>query len=90
MIDLKDPLGDTPLFYAADRNQPEIVKLLLDAGAVPDAENSSGVTPLMMAARRGNIEIVRMLLAQGAPTRARPTYRPRRRSAGPRTAARSR
>lgn len=71
VIDLKDPLGDTPLFYAADRSQPEIVKLLLDAGAVPDAENRSGVTPLMTAARRGNTEIVRMLLAKGAnPRRA--------------------
>src|SRR5205085_2248656 len=65
-LEVTDKLGNTPLHYAADRNQAEMSKLLLDAGSSPDPTNKDGVTPLMMAASRGNLEIVGALLAKGA------------------------
>ena len=85
-IDIKDPLGNTPLFYAADRDQVDIVKLLLDAGAAVDAENRSGVTPLMIAAERGNAEVVRHAARQGRQPEQDRLHRPRRGRAGPRKA----
>lgn len=65
-LDIPDPLGNTPLHYAADRNRAEMVKLMLALHAPIDAENKGGITPLMMAASHGNVEVVEMLLAAGA------------------------
>ena len=65
-LDIPDPLGNTPLHYAADRNRAEMVKLMLALHAPVDAENKGGITPLMMAASHGNVEVVEMLLAAGA------------------------
>jgi len=65
-LDIPDPLGNTPLHYAADRNRAEMVKLMLALHAPIDAENKGGITPLMMAASHGNVEVVEMLLAGGA------------------------
>ena len=61
----------TPLYHAIDRNNPEIVKLLLDKSNVEE-ENSlkeninyefqDGQTVLTLAAEKGNLDIMRMLL----------------------------
>ncbi len=61
------------MHWAADRNQTEAAKLLVDAGATVDAQNKDGMTALMIAASHGNIELVRMLLAKGA-NPAKPDY----------------
>lgn len=58
--------GWTPLHYAATGPEPKIVQLLLDRGAVVDAESPDKTTPLMMAARYGKEESVTLLLAHGA------------------------
>lgn len=58
--------GWTALHYAAAGPEPKVVKLLLDRGAVVDAESSDKTTPLMMAARYGPEEGVTLLLAHGA------------------------
>lgn len=58
--------GWTPLHYAATGPEPKVVKLLLDRGAVVDAESPDKTTPLMMAARYGPEESVMLLLARGA------------------------
>lgn len=58
--------GWTPLHYAATGPDPKIVQLLLDHGAVVDAEAPDKTTPLMMAARYGKEESVTLLLAHGA------------------------
>ena len=50
----------------AEQGNEEMVALLLDFGADPDARNSEGITPLMFAASRGHLEIVRMLMEAGA------------------------
>jgi uncharacterized protein len=58
--------GWTPLHYAASGPDPKIVALLLDGGAVVDAEAPNRNTPLMMAARYGKEDSVKLLLARGA------------------------
>ena len=61
--------GFTALHSAvADDEGPaakEIVRVLIDAGADPNALNGSGGTPLHTAAFTGNIAIVQMLLTAG-------------------------
>ena len=58
--------GWSPLHYAAVGPEPRVVQLLLDRGAVVDAEAPNRSTPLMMAARYGKEDSVRLLLARGA------------------------
>ena len=61
-----DKPGWTPLHYAATGPEPKIVELLLERGAVVDAESPDKTTPLMMAARYGKEDSVTLLLAHGA------------------------
>jgi cytohesin len=60
------PGGHTALFTAAGSNSPEIVKLLLDAGASPNAEQRGKQTPLMNAALAGDFQTFNDLVAHGA------------------------
>lgn len=67
----RDSFGDgaTPLYTAAVQGEAEIVRLLLAAGARPDAESrgaGSEGTPLCAAACWGHTAAVRELLASGA------------------------
>lgn len=62
--------GWSPLHYAATGPNAKVVGLLLERGAVVDAESPDRTTPLMMAARYGKEDSVKLLLARGAdPTR---------------------
>ncbi|WP_327398083.1 ankyrin repeat domain-containing protein [Streptomyces phaeochromogenes] len=67
--DRGDSEGTTPLYVASVNGEAAIARLLLVAGASPDAE-SSGVgsdgTPLCAASCWGHTETVRELLAHGA------------------------
>ncbi|MCY0945497.1 ankyrin repeat domain-containing protein [Streptomyces antarcticus] len=67
--DRADCEGTTPLYEASVRGRSEIARLLLAAGASPNAE-SSGLgaegTPLCAAACWGHTETVRELLAHAA------------------------
>lgn len=58
--------GWSPLHYAATGPEPKVLSLLLDRGAVVDAESPDRTTPLMMAARYGKEASVKILLARGA------------------------
>lgn len=60
------PRGSTPLHAAAFSGNTEIVKLLIEAKANPNAENDAGWTPLRGAVRYENLSMVEMLLAAGA------------------------
>ena len=57
--------GATALAWAAYWDQDEIVKLLLGAGADPDAANDYGVTPLILACENRSIAVVDTLLGTG-------------------------
>jgi hypothetical protein len=64
-------LGDESLaqeaFRAAFQNDhPEVMRLLLGAGADPDALEEDGSTPLMACARDGRLELARLLVDAGA------------------------
>ncbi|HEV3402333.1 MAG TPA: ankyrin repeat domain-containing protein [Acidimicrobiales bacterium] len=54
------------LHSAAAGGHGEVVSLLLDAGADPDARQQGGFTPLMAAAARGDELLVQRLLDGGA------------------------
>ena len=58
--------GWTPLHYAASGPSPDIVKLLVDRGAILDAPSPNRSTPLMMAAGYGAIDGADLLLRLGA------------------------
>lgn len=60
--------GSTPLYAASVHGDAAIVRLLLSAGAAPDAESGHGTegTPLCAAAAWGHLDVVRLLLDHGA------------------------
>ncbi|MFC1537163.1 ankyrin repeat domain-containing protein [Pseudomonadota bacterium] len=76
----QNDFGKTPLIYAAQYNQPESVKMLLEAGADPNVKTTRPVndcfytirtynmTPLHYAVRYASPEIIKMLLDHGAAT----------------------
>lgn len=64
----KDDDGSTPLFYAANGNQPETVKFLHSLGADMNEPDHEGATPLIDSAYLGNTESVKALLELGANT----------------------
>ena len=64
----KDDDGSTPLFYAANANQPKTVKFLHSLGADIEEPDDEGMTPLMDSAFLGNLGSVTALLELGAST----------------------
>jgi ankyrin repeat protein len=60
--------GWTPLITAIAWRQPNIVKLLLDAGADPDIQCKRGMTALAIASEHLDPEIVKLLIEAGADT----------------------
>lgn len=58
--------GFTPLFVAADANDPLIVSLLIEWNADVDQADDIGLTPLMLASGAGNIDIVDLLIMGSA------------------------
>ena len=65
----RDARGNSPLMYAAAIGSFESMRLLLDAGADPNAANDFTATPLMWCA--GDTAKVRLLLSKGAKVDAR-------------------
>ena len=54
VIDAKDDLGNTPLYYAIKYSHQEAIKLLLDAGASLAIENKQGESPLSLLPSSNN------------------------------------
>ena len=65
-VNFVDQDGDTPLSMAANRGDPDIVKLLLENGAQPNTSNKLGLTPLMNAAGTKHAGVAKVLLQYGA------------------------
>jgi ankyrin repeat protein len=65
---VRDRLDWTPLHYAAIYGSNESVRILLDAGADPNARNKSQATPLIYAA--WSLERARMMVEKGGDVNA--------------------
>ncbi|HRF97188.1 MAG TPA: ankyrin repeat domain-containing protein, partial [Aggregatilineales bacterium] len=57
-----DPFGKTPLIHAVRQKKPDIVKLLLDAGAEPDWLDDGHSNALMWAVYMNDLDSFRLLL----------------------------
>jgi ankyrin repeat protein len=65
-VNAPEPDGTTPLHWAANRDDAELVDLLTRAGANAKAANRYGVVPLWLAAMSGNAASIEILLKAGA------------------------
>jgi ankyrin repeat protein len=62
----RDAQGRTPLLIAATRQNWNLARRLIHAGALVDLADETGFTPLMAAAMHANLDMFRLLLAQSA------------------------
>ncbi len=70
-METEPPNGpSTPLHWAIAENQDQIVPLLLDHGAKPNAVDSDGEPILVYATRQGNVDVIRSLIQHGADVNA--------------------
>ncbi|OAD54673.1 Myotrophin [Eufriesea mexicana] len=58
--------GRTPLHYAADYGQSEVVRYLLEKGANANVIDKHGITTLLAAIWEGHTNCVKLLLEKGA------------------------
>ena len=65
-IDIPCTLGRTPLFWACVRQDPELVRILLEHGASINIADSRQQTPLHVAAAYGRYESLELLLAKAS------------------------
>jgi ankyrin repeat protein len=66
-VNAKSSYGQTALFFACDRGNLEIVKLLVDRGADMNVEDTFyHASALSWAAQKDHAEIVKILLDHGA------------------------
>ena len=63
--------GVTPLSAACQNGNPDMVALLLKAGANPSIALPGGETPLMTASRTGKLAVLKFLIAHGADVNAK-------------------
>lgn len=61
----------SPLLRAVEKDNYQIVKLLLDAGASPNTSDKEGRTALMTAAWKNHVDILQLLILRGADVNAR-------------------
>ncbi|MDX1292947.1 MAG: ankyrin repeat domain-containing protein, partial [Hyphomonas sp.] len=64
--DLNDKHGGRYLLHYASFGKPELLKVLLEAGAMPNVTDKTGHTPLHFAARDQRWANIALLLAHGA------------------------
>ncbi|CAK0800614.1 unnamed protein product [Prorocentrum cordatum] len=64
VLDMKDDEGVNALMKAAEQGESDVVRLLLDEGASPDAKDDEGWNVLMWAALQGHEDICEMLVRE--------------------------
>lgn len=62
----QNSLGTTPIQSATAAGHADVVLLLLQHNANPNARENNGFTPLHIAAQNGNTQLIRSLLYNGA------------------------
>jgi len=63
---IKDANSRTPIHWAADYNQLELLKYLESKGAKLDEKDKYGITPLLAAVYEGHVNVVQYLVSKGA------------------------
>jgi ankyrin repeat protein len=71
LVNAKDRNNNTPLHFAAQTGNMEIVRLLLSKGAEVNERNNEGITPLHLAVQKCNQEACRSLIGKGADLEAK-------------------
>ena len=67
LVDIKtQQMGFQGIYRAAQNGHQDILEMLLDHGADPNAATSNGETPLWIAAQNGHTHIVNLLIHRGA------------------------
>jgi ankyrin repeat protein/WD40 repeat protein len=61
-----DYLGNAPLHIVCEKGHLQIAQMLIDAGALVNAENDDEMTPLFIALINGHAEMVGLLVSHGA------------------------
>lgn len=65
-VDIPDEDGNTPLIVACEKDNVEVAKTLIKAGAKVNLQNNRGMSGLMACAMNGNIPLFKCLMAAGA------------------------
>lgn len=71
MLEIRDDIGASPLWYAASHGHIELARDLVAAGAEVTVATRDGLTPLHWAALRGFHDVCLLLLDNGADVNAR-------------------
>ncbi|MGC8602967.1 MAG: ankyrin repeat domain-containing protein [Desulfomonilaceae bacterium] len=65
-VNARDYTGNTALYEASLAGHADVVDVLLQHKALPDATSTGGQTPLMAAAKNGNLDSAQLLITNGA------------------------
>lgn len=65
-VDIADENGNTPLIASCEKDNTEIARMLINAGAGVNLQNKKGMSALMACALNGNKATVRDLMIAGA------------------------
>jgi len=63
-VNQADKYGRTPVYLAAQAQQPEMLEELFAKGADANTANTSGTTPLIAAAEKGHVRTIELLLTR--------------------------
>ncbi len=73
-VDFRNKFNQTPLYYAADADDADFAKFLIEHGAKVNARDYFGLTPLHEAVIRGSSKVVKVLVEKGADVNAKDNY----------------
>lgn len=67
-LEAKNEQGKSALYLAVEKENREMITLLLEAGADVNTQEKFGYTPLAIVAMRGKLDLVELLIKNGAKT----------------------